>query len=69
MDIISVGIGEYKVTSNKEHVLKTYALGSCVAIIIYEKIKKIAGLLHVALPDSSIDTRKAATNPGEGFIS
>lgn len=45
-----VGIGEYMVSSNTEDILKTYALSSCVAITLYSPLKKIAGMIHVALP-------------------
>ncbi|OGS20521.1 MAG: hypothetical protein A2252_09690 [Elusimicrobia bacterium RIFOXYA2_FULL_39_19] len=34
-------------------ILACSALGSCVAVIFYDKIKKIAGLAHVMLPGKS----------------
>lgn len=46
-----VGIGEAKVA--KVGVLKTVGLGSCVAIAIYEKKLKVAGLAHAMLPKSN----------------
>lgn len=46
-----VGIGEAKVA--RFGVLKTIGLGSCVAIAIYEKKMKIAGLAHAMLPKSN----------------
>ncbi|MGD1820076.1 MAG: chemotaxis protein CheD [Pleomorphochaeta sp.] len=49
MDII-IGIGEYKISNNPEDVLKTMALASCVGITFYSPIKKIAGMIHIALP-------------------
>ena len=64
MSAVNVGIGEYHVSSNGDEVIKTFALGSCVAIIVYDKLKKIAGLMHVALPDSSINEEKAQRMPG-----
>jgi chemotaxis protein CheD len=59
-----VGIGEVKVSNNPEDILKTYALGSCVAVIMYDKEQKVAGMIHIALPDSSVNPKKAATRPG-----
>lgn len=59
-----VGIGEYKVSSNPSDIIKTFALGSCVAVILYDKVRKIAGLLHVALPDSTVDKPKSLVLPG-----
>jgi chemotaxis protein CheD len=64
MKEIRVGIGEYGVSRNGDDVIKTYALGSCVAVIMYDKIKKIAGLIHIALPDSSVNSDKARNKPG-----
>lgn len=43
--------------------LVTYSLGSCLGITIFDPMKKVGGLLHVMLPDSSIDTHKASTTP------
>lgn len=60
MDVI-VGIGEYAVSDNCDDVLKTFALSSCVAITVYSKTKKAAGMVHIALPTppaSKIDSIK-----------
>ncbi|HCM25416.1 MAG: chemotaxis protein CheD [Treponema sp. GWB1_62_6] len=61
---LTIGIGEWAVSKNAEDVLKTYALGSCVAVMIYDSRTRIAGLIHVALPESSIDTERAKVQPG-----
>ena len=63
MGQIVVGISDLKVSGNVEDVLITYALGSCVGIMIYDSIVKVGGLLHYMLPDSSIDGNKAKKNP------
>ncbi len=34
-------------------VITTLGLGSCVGIVLYDPVKKIAGLVHVMLPDST----------------
>ncbi|CAM3076182.1 chemotaxis protein CheD [Filibacter tadaridae] len=34
--------------------IRTSGLGSCVGVILYDETKKVAGLLHVMLPDSSL---------------
>ncbi|MCD6301341.1 MAG: chemotaxis protein CheD [Staphylothermus sp.] len=47
---INVGIGDCKIASNP-HILATYSLGSCVAIILYEPHAKIAALIHALLPE------------------
>jgi len=46
---LNVGIGEYAV-SNKNDMIKTYALASCVAITVFCPKNKIAGMAHIALP-------------------
>lgn len=60
----NVGIGEWAVSADPATVIKTFALGSCVAVIIYDARVRLGGLLHVALPDSSIDAARAAAQPG-----
>jgi chemotaxis protein CheD len=58
-----VGISDCKVTKNPDSVLVTYALGSCIAVALYDPIAKLGGLLHYMLPESAIDANKAAQNP------
>lgn len=48
---VTVKIAEYKAVKNPE-ILKTYGLGSCVAVILYDPIKKVGGLSHFMLPSS-----------------
>ncbi len=45
-----VGIGEYVITNNREDVIKTYALASCVAITIYSPVNCVAAMAHIVLP-------------------
>ncbi len=63
MNNIVVGIGDCHVISGPERCLITYALGSCIAIAIYDPVSCVGGLLHYLLPDSKIDPEKAALNP------
>ena len=64
MSDIVIGIADLKFSNNKADVLITYALGSCVAVAIYDPVAKVAGLLHYMLPDSVLDQAKAKANPG-----
>ncbi len=64
MNLVNVGIGEYAISNNPGDELKTYALGSCVAIVIYDRDQKLAVLMHIALPDSNVNTEKAERSPG-----
>ncbi len=50
----SIGIGELLVTADREDVIKTYSLSSCIAVVIWDHAG-IGGMAHIALPDSSID--------------
>jgi chemotaxis protein CheD len=38
-------------------VLVTYGLGSCVAIMLYDPVKKLGGLAHIMLPSRSLARR------------
>ena len=58
-----VGIGEFLVSNDGKDILKTYALGSCVAVLMYDKVHKVAGMIHIALPDSKVNPKKAETRP------
>jgi chemotaxis protein CheD len=63
MSDIIVGISELKVSNNSNHSLVTYALGSCISVAVYDPSIKVGGLLHFMLPESSLDTDRARTNP------
>jgi len=58
-----VGISDCKVSKDPESVLVTYALGSCIAVALYDPLTKVSGLLHYMLPESAIDAGKAEQNP------
>jgi chemotaxis protein CheD len=64
MSLYNVGIGEWQVASEPDDIIKTYALGSCVAVIIHDVKIGIVGMIHIALPESAIDPDKAAQRPG-----
>ena len=51
-EFIDVDTGEVKVTSERV-TLRATAIGSCVAVAIYNRHKKIGGLAHVMLPGKS----------------
>lgn len=64
MATITLGVGDWAVSSNPDDLIKTYALGSCVAVLIYDVSLRVAGMAHVALPDSAVDPAKALKQPG-----
>jgi chemotaxis protein CheD len=61
---IIIGVGGYAVSANRGAFLTTYSLGSCLGITIYDPVVRVGGLLHVMLPDSSINEEKAREQPG-----
>jgi len=55
MHPVVVGIADCQLSNDPESVLVTYALGSCIAVVIYDPVARVAGMLHLMLPDSSIE--------------
>ena len=51
-DLIKVGMADYKV-GRSPSTLISYGLGSCIGISLYDPQRKIGGLLHIMLPDST----------------
>ena len=58
-----VGVADLVVSNDSSAEIVTYSLGSCLGVTIYDPVKKIGGLLHLMLPDSKIDSAKAASAP------
>ena len=44
-------------TGSPGDVLITYGLGSCVAIILYDPLKRVGGMAHIMLPSRSLARR------------
>lgn len=59
-----VGIGEAVSSNSSEDEIKTFALGSCVAVIFLDPKTRVGGMVHIALPDSNIDLEKSKSSPG-----
>lgn len=59
-----LGIGDLGVSKMSGAVVKTFALGSCVAVVILDPKVHAVGMIHVALPDSSINREKVKERPG-----
>ncbi|MDB6053362.1 MAG: cheD [Verrucomicrobiales bacterium] len=60
---IVIGVADMVVCNDPAAELVTYSLGSCLAIAVYDSVKKVGGLLHVMLPDSTIDPDRAQLAP------
>ena len=61
-DIITVGIGDCAIARSPMKI-KTSGLGSCLGITLYDRQKKIGGLLHTMLPN--IKDAKLKDNPAK----
>jgi len=64
MSVVYVGVGEYSASKSPNQIVKTLALGSCVAVIFLDVQNRAVGLLHIALPDSSINKKRSEERPG-----
>jgi chemotaxis protein CheD len=61
---IIIGIGEYATTADPNDVIVTHALGSCIAVCIWDPVSHVGGMLHFLLPDSRVNPTRAAQQPG-----
>lgn len=60
---VLVEIAGMKVSEDPDAVLMTFALGSCIAVIVHDPKRKIGGMIHFALPDSATSRDRAETKP------
>jgi chemotaxis protein CheD len=60
---VAVGVGDCRVSNDPQCVLVTYALGSCIALMIHDREAGVGGLLHFMLPDSRLDRGRARESP------
>lgn len=58
--VVKVGIADLNIVRSPDSI-RTSGLGSCVGCVIYDPIRKVAGLAHIMLPDSSL-SRQAKMN-------
>jgi chemotaxis protein CheD len=58
-----IGIGDCQASSDPDATLVTYALGSCVGLALFDPQTRVGGLLHILLPEASLDAEKAKRNP------
>ncbi len=60
---IKLGVGELRVSNNPNESLKTFALGSCVAVFLRDIESRTVGMAHIALPESKTSPEKARILP------
>jgi len=64
MSQIILGVGDLGASKAPGAAVKTFALGSCVSVILLDPRVRAVGMVHVALPESKINLQKAAAKPG-----
>ncbi len=60
---IVVDIADFVVSKDCDVTLTTYALGSCIAVILHDATLQAAGMIHYMLPLSSTNLEKAKLKP------
>ena len=63
MQRLVVDIAEFVVSKEPEELLTTYALGSCIAVVLHDPVIQAAGMIHYMLPLSSTNPEKAKVKP------
>lgn len=58
-----IQISDMNISSDISDRLITYSLGSCLGLTLWDKRKKIGGMVHCLLPLSKADPVKAINNP------
>lgn len=54
-NMVKVGMADWN-TCKAPDGITTVGLGSCVGVVLYDSILKIAGMVHVMLPDSTVSS-------------
>lgn len=63
MNTITVGVGDLQVSRDPDSVIVTYGLGSCIAVLAHDPIRRIAGMVHYMLPLASLTPEKSKERP------
>jgi chemotaxis protein CheD len=49
--VVRVGVGDLYASARPAEILTSYALGSCVGVVVHDRVATIGGLAHVQLPE------------------
>jgi chemotaxis protein CheD len=60
---LTVDIAEAQVSDDPDTVLVTYALGSCIAVMLHDPGRRVGGMIHYMLPRSETSPEKARDRP------
>ena len=64
MRSIVIGVGGLYASNKPGDIIKTYALGSCVAMILTDLKTSAMGMVHIAHPNSEVNPQKSKITPG-----
>ena len=64
MNLLTVTIGGIEVSDDRSRVLVTHGLGSCVAVMTWDPVCRIGGMLHFQLPTATLSPDRAKDAPG-----
>jgi chemotaxis protein CheD len=60
---VVIGIGEHAITGAESQIV-THALGSCVAVCLWDPETRVGAMLHFLLPESRVNPERAKKQPG-----
>ena len=58
-----VDISDIQMSADPDVVITTYALGSCIGLMVHDPVRKIGGMIHYMLPLSKASPDKAKVKP------
>jgi chemotaxis protein CheD len=63
MKQLVVGVGDGGVSRDPDVLIVTYALGSCVAVMLHDPVAKVSGMVHYMLPESTMSSEQTQGRP------
>jgi chemotaxis protein CheD len=63
MSNVTVEISDLQVSADPDAVIVTYALGSCIAVLVHDPVRVAGGMIHYMLPLSETAPDKAKVRP------
>ena len=63
MSNLVVGVSDCQWSTRSDQDLVTHALGSCIALVIFDPESKVGGMLHYMLPESDLNRSRAQQTP------
>lgn len=64
MKLLTIPMGGLDATADRETTLITHGLGSCIAVMTFDPVARVAGMLHFQLPTSTLSPGRALESPG-----